>query len=132
MKRRDFLAMKPSVVWRDKYWLPEEAASIYTRATAVVSCECHSPIIALTNGTPACYVRQPTDTIKGQMYHDIGVSDWTWEIDETNPDLLRRPLAVIYADQAKARARVKNVMAGVHRLQQRMVLAARDVLQPRS
>ena len=64
--------VKKNVVWRDTYWLPDEAASIYSKAQAVVSVECHSPLIALHNGTPAIYVRQPTDTCKGQMYRDFG------------------------------------------------------------
>ena len=45
--------VKKNVVWRDTFWLPDEAASIYSKAQAVVSMECHSPLIALHNGTPA-------------------------------------------------------------------------------
>jgi hypothetical protein len=120
--------VRKNVVWRDTYWLPTEAASVYARALAVVSCECHSPIIALTNGTPAFYVRQPTDTIKGQMYHDIGVSDWTREVDETSGDDLWSRLKPIHADPAKAKARVRSVMANVERVQQRMVEGARAAL----
>jgi len=120
--------VRRSVVWRDTYWLPTEAASVYARALAVVSFECHSPIIALTNGTPAFYVRQPTDTIKGQMYHDIGVSDWTREVDETSGDDLWARLRPIHADPAGAKARVRSVMAGVERVQQRMVEGARGAL----
>ena len=65
------------------YWTPDDAASLYARAAAVVSAECHSPIIALVNGTPAIYVRQPSDTIKGQMYYDLKLSDWIFEIEQT-------------------------------------------------
>lgn len=117
--------IKRHVVWRETYWLPEEAASVYASAMAVVSCECHSPIIALTNGTPAFYVRQPTDTIKGQMYSDIGVGDWTCEIDETSGDDLWARVKTIHADPATARARVSGVMSGIARIQQRMVEVAR-------
>ncbi len=120
--------VKRSVVWRDTYWQPTEAASVYASALAVVSFECHSPIIALTNGTPAFYVRQPTDTIKGQMYHDIGVSDWTSEVDEIDGAGLWSRLQRIHADPAKARARVLQVMANVARIQQRMVEGARTAL----
>lgn len=120
--------VRKNVVWRDTYWQPTEAASIYAQALAVVSFECHSPIIALTNGTPAFYVRQPTDTIKGQMYHDIGVSDWTCEVDETSGPALWSRLQPIHADPAKARARVRTVMANVERLQQRMVERAKTTL----
>ena len=120
--------VKRNVVWRDTYWQPSEAASVYTRALAVVSFECHSPIIALTNGTPAFYVRQPTDTIKGQMYHDIGVSDWTCEVDETSGAELWSRLKLIHADPGAARARVKSVMARVADLQRRMVEVTRDAV----
>jgi hypothetical protein len=44
--------VKKNVVWRDTYWLPDEAASIYSKAQAVISVECHSPLIALHQGTP--------------------------------------------------------------------------------
>ena len=52
------------------------------RAHAVISMECHSPIIAAAQRTPFFYLRQPEDTIKGQMYYDIGLSDWVFEIDD--------------------------------------------------
>ncbi|MCU1233789.1 MAG: hypothetical protein JWP63_1756, partial [Candidatus Solibacter sp.] len=68
--------VKKNVVWRDSFWMPDEAASVYARAQAVVSAECHSPLIALRNGTPTFYVRQPTDTCKGQMYGDFAADDW--------------------------------------------------------
>lgn len=117
--------VRKNVVWRDTYWLPTEAASVYASAAAVISFECHSPIISLTNGTPAFYVRQPTDTIKGQMYHDIGVSDWTFEVDETNGAELWSRLKPIHGDPAGARARVKAVMKNLERIQRRMVETAR-------
>jgi len=43
---------------------------MYKRALAVVSMECHSPIIAYANQTPAFYLRLKENTIKGQMYYD--------------------------------------------------------------
>jgi polysaccharide pyruvyl transferase WcaK-like protein len=80
--------VKANVVPRKEYWLPGEAASIYRRARGVVSCECHSPIMAIYHGTPAFYVRQPEDTIKGQMYTDLGVGDWAPRIEETTGEAL--------------------------------------------
>ena len=97
--------MKKNVVWRDTFWLPDEAASIYSKAQAVVSVECHSPLIALHNGTPAFYVRQPTDTCKGQMYRDFGSGDWFFEIDETSGEQLWSRLTAIHRDPAKAKRR---------------------------
>lgn len=118
--------VKKNVVWRDTYWLPDEAASVYSKAQTVVSIECHSPLIALHNGTPTFYVRQPTDTCKGQMYRDIGCDNWFFEIDETNGQQLWSRLEAIHKDPAAARAKVKAIMAGVEARQKRMVDAARE------
>ncbi|NJM94242.1 MAG: hypothetical protein HC842_05880 [Cytophagales bacterium] len=82
--------VKPSVVKKSEYWITDEAASVYQRAFAIVSMECHSPIIAYANNTPAFYVRQKEDTIKGQMYNDLGLADWVFEIDAVSgEDYLR-------------------------------------------
>ena len=113
--------VKKNVVWRDTYWMPDEAASIYARALAVVSIECHSPLIALHVGTPTFYIRQPTDTCKGQMYRDIGADDWFFEIDETSGAQLWSRLEAIHKDPAAARAKVKSIMATVEARQKRMV-----------
>lgn len=85
-------------VIKHSYWLPDEAASLYSKAVCVVSLECHSPIIAMRNGTPAIYVRQPEDTIKGQMYYDLGFGKWVFEIDDvTGKDVSDRVME-IYSD----------------------------------
>lgn len=118
--------VKERVVWRDSYWLPDEAASIYAKALAVVSLECHSPLIAYYNGTPAFYVRNPTDTCKGQMYLDLGADEWFFEIDQTDGQELWSRLKAIHGDPAAARAKVRTIMAGVERRQRRMVDAVRD------
>ncbi len=118
--------IKKNVVWRDTYWLPDEAASIYSKAQCVISVECHSPLIALHNGTPTFYVRQPTDTCKGQMYRDIGANDWFFEVDETNGPQLWSRLEAIHKDPAKAKAKVKAIMATVEARQKRMVQAVRE------
>ena len=120
--------VKKNVLWRDTYWLPDEAASIYSKALAVVSVECHSPLIALHNGTPTFYVRQPTDTCKGQMYRDFGADEWFFEIDETSGPQLWSRLEAIQKDPAAARAKVKTIMAGIEQRQKRMVDVARAAI----
>lgn len=117
--------VKKNVVWRQTYWLPDEAASIYAKAEAVISAECHSPLISLHNGTPAFYVRQPTDTCKGQMYRDFGAGDWFFEIDETSGAELWSRLEAIHADRKKARTAVTAIMKGIEQRQRRMVEAVR-------
>ncbi len=123
--------VKKNVVWRDTYWLPDEAASIYSKAQAVISVECHSPLIALQTGTPTFYVRQPTDTCKGQMYRDMGANDWFFEVDETNGRELWSRLEAIHKNPAKAKAKVKAIMATVAERQKRMVDVVRQTVSAR-
>ncbi|MGV3602656.1 MAG: polysaccharide pyruvyl transferase family protein [Dyadobacter fermentans] len=104
--------VKPHIV-KHGYWLPDEAASLYKRAQAVLSFECHSPIIAATNGTPCFYLRQPEDTIKGQMYYDLGLSDWTFEIEQTTAGQITDRLMKVNAQYAAAQKQVATAMGKV-------------------
>ncbi len=115
--------VKPKVIWRDEFWLADEASSIYAKARAVVSVECHSPILALASGTPTLHVRQPVDTVKAEMFRDIGVGDWLFEIEKTSGQELWSSLKLIHEDLPRARSRVQEVMAGVAKLQLGMVKA---------
>jgi len=63
------------------FWLTDEAAAVYRRSRGVLSFECHSPILATAQLVPVIYLRQPTDTIKGQMWPDLGLADSMMEID---------------------------------------------------
>lgn len=104
--------VKPYIV-KHGYWLPDEAASLYKRAQAVLSFECHSPIIAAANGTPCFYLRQPEDTIKGQMYYDLGLSDWTFEIEQTNAKQITDRLLEVNAGYDEALKKVRTAMSNV-------------------
>jgi polysaccharide pyruvyl transferase WcaK-like protein len=108
----------------DRYWLTAEAASVYARAAAVLSFEMHSPIIAVSAGTPAILLRQPTDTRKGQMWRDVGLAAWMFEIDaSTGAQIADRvvevgrdvPAARRAAEQARAfaSARMAAMMAEI-------------------
>jgi hypothetical protein len=98
--------VKPRVVARPNYWLPDEAASTYARAAAVVSCEMHSPIIAIANGTPAIHLRQPTNTRKGQMWRDVGLGEWLFEIEAATGDQVAERLLALHGDPGSTRTRV--------------------------
>jgi hypothetical protein len=101
--------VKPFIVKRG-YWLPDEAASIYAKAHTVLSFECHSPIIAAANGTPCFYLRQPEDTIKGQMYYDLGFNDWVFEMDQTTGKQIADRLREVWKDFGKAKLKLKVSM----------------------
>lgn len=91
------------------YWQPDEAASLYSKAAAVISMECHSPIISLVNGTPAIYVRQPSDTIKGQMYYDLKLDDWIFEIDKTTGEQIAGRVMEIHRSYPISLEKVKQL-----------------------
>ncbi len=101
--------VKPFVTKRG-YWLPDEAASVYARAHTVISFECHTPIIAAVNSTPMFYLRQPEDTIKGQMYYDLNFNDWVFEIDNTTGIQIAERLMEIYNDYPGALNYLKKSM----------------------
>jgi len=120
--------VRKNVVWRDEFWMPDEAASVYAQALAVVSFECHSPIIALTVGTPAIHVRQPTDTCKGQMFDDLGAGDWLSEVEETTGADLWKRLDSIRRDPSVARDRARRMMDRARVIQQGMAGSIRQTL----
>ncbi len=109
--------VKPRVIVRPAYWLTDEAASTYGRAAAVVSFEMHSPIIAASQGTPAIYLRQPTDTRKGQMWRDIGLKDWIFEIDDATGEQIAAALLKIHTDSAETQATLDRAMRFVKQRQ---------------
>ena len=101
--------VKPHVIKRG-YWLPDEAASVYAQAHSVLSFECHSPIIAAANGVPFFYLRQPEDTIKGQMYYDLNFNDWVFEIEQTSGKQITDRLRGVWQNYSAAKAKVATVM----------------------
>jgi hypothetical protein len=107
--------IRKNVVKHD-YWLPDEAASVYKKAHSVISMECHSPIIAAANGTPCFYLRQPQDTVKGQMWYDIGLDDWVFEIEDTTGKDIIRQLNQVYTNYSDALNYLKNAMNKVSEL----------------
>lgn len=113
------LDVKRNVVWRDTYWTPDEAASVYERARVVMSIEMHSPIIAAAMGTPAIHIRQPTDTRKGQMWRDIGLSDWIFEIDDATGSQLAEALFKIHENYPEAKRKLDKAMRFVNERQQK-------------
>ncbi|WP_321478160.1 polysaccharide pyruvyl transferase family protein [uncultured Paludibaculum sp.] len=102
--------VKPRIVRRKTFWLPDEAASVYRHAAAVVSSECHSPIIAAAQGTPCMYVHQPEDGIKGQMWKDIGLGDWYFDVEQTTGAAIADRLLAITGRPAEAKRKVRSAV----------------------
>jgi polysaccharide pyruvyl transferase WcaK-like protein len=74
-------AVRKRVVWRQDYWLTDEALSIYVRSRGLFGLEMHSPIMCVGNGIPALVGRFAEQTSKGFMWRDIGLGDWLFDFD---------------------------------------------------
>lgn len=120
--------VKPNVVPMDRYWLTDEAASVYGQARAVLSMECHSPIIAIANGRPGFYLRQPEDTWKGQMYPDLGLGEWKREIETATGDEITDRLMQVHASYDAALAKVKAAAARANERYEKAMGVIRSLL----
>ena len=92
-------------------------------AAAVASFEQHSPIMAIAAGTPAVLLRQPTDTRKGQMWRDLKMDSWIFEIDATSGDQIAERLVQIGRDLPAARAAAAKASAYSHERMKAMIEA---------
>ena len=118
--------VKKKVVKKDSYWMPTEAGSVYNQALAVLSFECHSPIISAVNGTPCFYLRQPEDTIKGQMWYDIGLNNWVFEIEETFGEDIAQELLKVYDNYEQAKKYLADAMDTARLKQRNSFIKIRD------
>ncbi len=115
--------VKPHVSSLDRYWLTAEACSLYARAAAICSMEQHSTIMGIAAGVPSVLVRQPTDTRKGQMWYDLGMSDWVFEIDDTSGSQIAGRIVEIGRDLVKARQKANQAKLLAHEKMAAMVAA---------
>ncbi|MFN3149127.1 polysaccharide pyruvyl transferase family protein [Bremerella sp.] len=92
--------VKQKVVWRDKFWLTDQALSTYVRSAGFFGLEMHSPIMCIGNGIPAIVGRFAEQTSKGYMWQDIGLDEWLFDFDKPEQvanypsavlDLVQRP-----------------------------------------
>jgi polysaccharide pyruvyl transferase WcaK-like protein len=74
--------VKKRVVWREKYWLTDEARSTYLRSAGLFGNEMHSPIMCVGSGVPALVCRWAEQTSKGYMWRDIGLGEWLFDMDD--------------------------------------------------
>ncbi|GEP44509.1 polysaccharide pyruvyl transferase family protein [Brevifollis gellanilyticus] len=123
--------VKAKVVWRENFWLTDEAISTYVRSAGLVSNEMHSPIMALGNGIPAIVCRFVEQTTKGFMWRDIGLGDWLFDLDK--PEELARvaPTALAIAmDPAAAKAKAAKARAFVQQRQHETMEILAQACQP--
>jgi hypothetical protein len=110
--------VKAKVVWRDRYWLTDEAVSTYVRSLGLFGLEMHSPIMCVGNGIPALVGRFQEQTSKGIMWRDIGLGDWLFDMDQEGDvaRLVPRVMALAH-DPDSARSKVAKAQEFVRRRQ---------------
>lgn len=77
-------SVKKNVVLKREYWITSEAESVYAKAKMLISMDMHSPIMFIVEHKPAILLRQAEDTWKGQMWRDLGMQDWIFELNVTD------------------------------------------------
>ena len=114
--------VRAKVVWRENYWLTDEALSTYVRSAGLFGFEMHSPIMALGNGVPAIVGRWKEQTTKGFMWRDIGLDEWLFDMDEpTQVARLTDTVLALARDPAAAKAKAAKAMEFVHERQRVMM-----------
>lgn len=115
--------VKPRVVWRENYWLTDEALSTYLMSSGIFGLEMHSPIMCIGNGIPALVGRFEEQTTKGFMWRDIGLNDWLFDFDqpEETAKLTETVLGLINA-RPDALARVTQARQVVEQRQKETIL----------
>jgi len=103
-------AAKAKTVWRDSYWLTDEAVSTYVRSAGQFGNEMHSPILCISNGIPAIVCRFADQTSKGIMWRDIGLGEWFFDLDDEK-DVARIVPAVLAMAKNPAAAKRKALAA---------------------
>jgi len=116
------------VRFKDDFWSPDQAFSVYARARAIVSMEMHSIILGLAAGTPVLHPRFVEAGRKAWMLRDLGVEEWLSDVDEDSAAKIIAPLLEIDRDYDAALGKVSKAMAFVRRRQAETMAIVRRTL----
>jgi polysaccharide pyruvyl transferase WcaK-like protein len=121
--------IKSRVVWRENFWLTDEALSTYRRSAGLFGHEQHSPIMCIGAGIPAIVCRWAEQTTKGDMWRTIGLGDWLFDMDvEADKKKVAPAVLAMAKDPAAARAKAAKAKALVERYQRdTMAVLARNL-----
>ncbi len=121
--------VKKKVVWRNRFWLTDEALSVYVRSAGYIGLEQHSPIMCIGTGIPALLGRFEEQTSKGYMWKNIGLGDWFFDSDK--PDQMERLTSTVLSlakDQKSARQKAQKAKEFVEKRQSETMQIVRNCL----
>lgn len=122
--------VRAKVVWRERYWLTDEAVSTYVRSAGLFGNEMHSPIMCIGNGIPAIVCRWAEQTSKGIMWRDIGLGDWLFNLDEEADVARVAPTVLVLArDPIAAKAKAEKAREFVRQRQRETMAVLRQELE---
>jgi hypothetical protein len=121
--------VKKDVVWRDRFWLTDEALSVYVRSAGLFGLEQHSPIMCIGNGIPALLGRYEEQSSKGYMWYNIGLGDWFFDSDDKQQmDRLIPAVLSLANDPKAAKKKTKIAKDFVEKRQQETMAVIRKCL----
>ncbi|SDC13181.1 Polysaccharide pyruvyl transferase [Paenibacillus sp. UNCCL117] len=121
--------VRSHVVWRESFWLTDEALSVYVRSAGLFGNEMHSPIMCVGNGIPAIVCRWEEQTSKGYMWRDIGLGDWLFDQDnEADRSRLVAAVLEMAQDTEAAKRKAEAARDYVRASQLRMIATLRRSL----
>ncbi len=124
--------VRDQVVWRENFWLTDEALSTYLRSAGLFGLEMHSPIMCVGNGVPAIVCRFAEQTSKGIMWRDIGLGDWLFDFDKEEEIRGLVPAVLEMAgNSAAARVKVAKARAFVEQRQRETMAIVGEHARPR-
>ena len=121
--------VKQRVVWRDHYWLTDEALSTYRLSAGLFGLEMHSPIMCIALGVPAIVCRFEEQTSKGYMWQDIGLDDWLFDMDKPEEVAGITPAVLAMAKNPRAaKAKALRALKLVKKKQQATMVVLKEKL----
>lgn len=111
----------------NSFWMPCLATSIYQRAHSMLTMDHHSALMSLSVGTPTLHPRDPMAGRKGQIYNDLDLGDWLFDINNTQTSDIQPALDDLIDNPQHARNRVSKAMRKVNQLQADAMKVVRDV-----
>jgi polysaccharide pyruvyl transferase WcaK-like protein len=87
----------------------------------------HSAIMSLSVGTPTLHPRDPMAGRKGQIYNDLDLNDWLFDINHTVTSDIQPALDDLIDNPEHARSRVSKAMTKVNQLQASAMKVVRNV-----
>ena len=122
--------VRENVVWREGFWLTDEALATYARSAGLFGLEMHSPIMCVGNGLPAIVCRFAEQTSKGFMWRDVGLGAWLFDFDrEEEMKRLAPAVLSLLDDPAAAKAKVAAARDFVRRRQRETMAIVGDAVR---